>query len=320
MESYVALAELRHFGRGAERMHMTQPAFSRQIQALESSLGMNLVIRHSQKVELTAAGEAFLDACLKVASTLDKGIERARNADRGYEGYVRVGYTDFAISGELPAFLGAFRRRYPRVVIEPFQGATVDLLQKVRDGGVDIAFVTGPIHEAQLVSHPFDAFSVLVVLWENHPLAARPQLSLHDLAAENFIFGVPHLWHHYLRHIDRLFADAKISPKISETAFNSEGLFGLIAAGLGITLYPDCARNYYRRGVTMRDLTGGDATIPVVAVWRDRPLPPALVRFHEALLEHPASPCEAARPEPPVVERAIATAEPVGGGGMRRPG
>lgn len=286
MECYMALAELKHFGRGAERLNMTQPAFSRQIQALETSLAMDLVVRRSQALELTAAGEAFLDACLKAMSALDKGIERARNAHEGHEGYVRVGYIDFAISGSLAGFLGAFRKRYPGVVIEPSQGATVELLQKVRDGAVDVAFVTGPIEEPDLICQPFDAFAILVVLWENHPLAERTSLSLQELSDESFIFGVPHLWNHYLRHIERLFAQAQISLRISETAFNSEGLFGLVAAELGITLYPECARNYYRYGVTLRDLDDVDHTIPVVAVWRDRPLPPVLTRFHEALTEH----------------------------------
>lgn len=288
MECFLALAELRHFGRSADRVHMTQPAFSRQIQALETSLKMALVIRHSQKVELTAAGTAFLDACLKTTSALDKGIERARHAEQGHEGYVRVGYTDFAISGALAQFLGTFRKSHPGVVIEPIQGATVDLLEKVHEGAVDVAFVTGPIHEPKLVSEPFDTFAVLAVLGENHPLADSPRLLLKDLAAEDFIFGVPHLWRHYMHHINRLFAEANISPKITDTAFNSEGLFGLIAAGLGITLYPDCARNYYRRGVVMRDIDGIEAAVPVLAVWRDRPLPPALTRFHTALAEYTA--------------------------------
>ena len=268
IQCFVALAEALHFGHAAEKMNMTQPALSRQIKSLEEALGLHLVERDSQSVSLTPAGEAFLRGSGEALTALQNAVVRARLFQGGFAGSIRIGYTDFAISSVLPDVLCAFKQAYPKVMLEPFQGATLDLLSDLREQRLDIVFVTGPVVEEGLESLAVSSNRLLAVFYESHPLAHKPTLTLGDLVDEDFVFGNPRLWRYFLRHIERIFDEAGVQPNIVETAFNSEGLFGLIAGKLGITLYPDCVLNYHRVGLVLREVSDLEAAIPTLAVWR----------------------------------------------------
>ena len=289
IQCFVALAEALHFGHAAEKMNMTQPALSRQIKSLEETLGLHLVERDSQSVSLTPAGEAFLRGSGEALTALQNAVVRARLFQGGFAGSIRIGYTDFAISAVLPEVLCAFKQAYPKIILEPFQGSTRDLLKDLRERRLDIAFVTGPVVEDGLQSVPVSTNKLLAVFYESHPLAHKPTIELRDLADEQFVFGSPKLWRHFLRHIDRIFDEAGIQPNIVETAFNSEGLFGLIAGKLGITLYPDCVLNYHRVGLVLRDVSDLDAAIPTIAVWRICDQSKSLSHFRDILSDCLAS-------------------------------
>lgn len=286
IQCLVVLADSLHFGRGAERMHMTQPAFSRQIKALEESLGLHLVNRSKQRVNLTPAGTTFVEGCNDALTALRNAVARARLIEGGFAGRLAIGYTDFAISGRLPEFLCTFKHRYPDLILEPAQGSTHDLLGGLRDGRLDIVFVTGPVVEEGLEAVVISHHRILAVLYGSHPLAREKALTLSDLAEEPFVFGSRKHWQHFLRHIDWIFMSAGIQPKIVETAYNSEGLFGLIAGKLGITLYPDCVRNYHRTGLVLREFDDLNAVVPTVAVWRRDDASKALCHCRDLLLAY----------------------------------
>ena len=283
IECFAALAETLHFGRAAEKMHMTQPAFSRQIKGLEDSLGVRLVDRDSQSVSLTSAGEAFLGGSSEALTALQNAVARARLFENGFAGRIRTGYTDFAISSVLPEIFCAFKQAYPDILLEPFQAATRDLLKGLHERSLDIAFVTGPVLEEGLECRLVSSNKLLAVLYDSHPLAEKESLTLGDLAGEGFVFGNRSLWRHFLMHIDRIFDAAQIQPNVVETAYNSEGLFGLVAGRLGITLYPDCVLNYHRVGLVFRAIADLDAAIPTIAAWRSDERSKALDHFRRVM-------------------------------------
>ncbi len=268
VECFLALAETLNFSRAAERVHITQPAFSRHIIKMEESLGLRLVDRDTHAVKLTPAGEIVLRGCHEALGALDGAIDRAVLTQRGFAGLLRLGYTDFAISSFLPEVIRRFKRRCPRVKIETLAGASSDLIELLREEQLDLACVTGPIEASDLEVRPIARNRLLAVMPESHPLAQRGTIRLADLAAEHFVFGAPKFWRHYLRYIDRIFERAGFHPSIVGTAHNSEGLFGLIASGLGITLYPDCVLNYYRRGLICREIADVGDEISTVVAWR----------------------------------------------------
>src|SRR5262245_19066332 len=112
---FVAVAEELHFSRAATRVHVAQPALSRQIRALEDELGVRLFERDRRRVALTTAGAAFLDEARFLLERVERAVEVARRADRGELGSLRIGYVPAVVSTGLPELARASRKGLPRV-------------------------------------------------------------------------------------------------------------------------------------------------------------------------------------------------------------
>ena len=109
LRAFVAVAEDAHFGRAAARLHVSQPALSRTVAALEHAVGVPLLARTTRQVTLTAAGQEFLGRARVLLRGLGDAVDVARHAAAGTVGRVVVGYMDFAILGRLPALVAAFQ-------------------------------------------------------------------------------------------------------------------------------------------------------------------------------------------------------------------
>lgn len=264
---FVALAATLHFGRAAEKIHITQPALSRQIKALENALGFSVVQRNNQGVELTAAGEVFLKGCKEAISVLENAFTDAELLGQGFAGRLRIGYTEFAISADLPHILSRFNSEFPRVIQDSVEGDTASLLRQLQGKLIDIAFVTGPVlvtgMKIQLVAN----HRLIAVLYESHPLANKKSIRLAHLLEEELVLGEPNAWHYFLQHVDNVFTSNNAEPNIVQRAFSGEGLLGMVSAKRGITLYPDCIKNFYRKGIVLREIDDLDTRVPTYAVW-----------------------------------------------------
>ena len=264
---FVALAETLHFGRAAEKIHITQPALSRQIKALENALGFAVVQRNNQGVELTAAGEVFLKGCKAAISVLENAFADAELLDQGFAGRLRIGYTEFAISADLPHILSRFNSKFPRVIQDSVEGDTTSLLRQLQGKLIDIAFVTGPVVTTGLKTQLVENHRLIAVLYESHPLANKRSIKLADLLEEELVLGEPSAWHYFLQHIDDVFTSNHAKPNIVHRAFSGEGVLGMVSAKRGITLYPDCIQNFYRKGLVLREIDDLDTLVPTYAVW-----------------------------------------------------
>lgn len=269
IQCFLALSEQLHFGRAAIRANITQPALSRQIAALEDALQVQLVVRCTGDVHLTPAGEAFLAGCSEVSNILEVAERRARRVAAGAEGTVRVGYTDFAISSKLPDLFAAFRQTYPAVVMEPFQSSTADLLSRLEQDQLDVVFATGPIDRIGIAVSPFTKNRLIGILYAQHALARKKVLRLADFDGEDLVLGLERFWSHFLSHLEPALAKAPICYRVAERGYNSEGLFGLVASQAGITIYPDCARNYVRKGLVLREIEDLTDAVPTEIAWRN---------------------------------------------------
>ena len=118
LRSFVAVAEELHFGRAAARVHIVQPALSRQIRALEEELGVRLFERDRRRVALTPAGAVFLEEARSLLEQVARAVEAAQRADRGELGSLRIGYVPAMVSTGLPEMVRRFRERYPDVDVQ----------------------------------------------------------------------------------------------------------------------------------------------------------------------------------------------------------
>ena len=195
---FVAVAEELHFGRAAERLTMTQPPLSRQIQKLERVVGAQLLERDNRQVELTAAGNGFLEDCYRLVNTLDQAVAHARRVEGGSAGTVHLGFTAVSAIGILGPLLAMLGRELPEVEVilhERVTGAQVD---GIRRGEIDLGLARPPFDTSVLSSRVVAREPLCAVVPHDHPIAATkgplgpedfdglPVISYHPVQARYF--------------------------------------------------------------------------------------------------------------------------------------
>ncbi len=285
IRQFMAVAETLNFRQAAERLAIAQPALSRGIQQLEHQLGVRLFERNNRRVALTEAGVVFRQGCGRLLARLEETVAQARKAGRGEAGCLSIGYTDFAITGVLPELLERFRRRHPDIQIELHYGSTEEQQQGLGEGKLDVAFLTSPFNDPSCEHLPVQQDRFVAVLPAEHPLTGQERVTVADLAGENFVVGVMSRWRHFRRHLDSLCLKAGFEPRIVQEAYNSEGIFGLISAHIGITILLECAANQLRKGLVLKPLAGTEERVVTEAVWRKADPNPMLAHFVASLTE-----------------------------------
>jgi DNA-binding transcriptional LysR family regulator len=185
LRPFVALADELHFGRAAERLHITQPALSQQIARLERQLGVRLFARTRTHVELTEAGAAMLGPARAAVEAAAAADEVARSHARGAAGELRLGISPGA-HYVAQGLLAEFGRRRPQVRVRAQQDSSGALARQVASGGLELAlaFSTGSV-AGVVREHLRDEPAVLAVATD-HPLADRDAVSLAALSGETF--------------------------------------------------------------------------------------------------------------------------------------
>ncbi|BAZ24865.1 LysR family transcriptional regulator [Kalymmatonema gypsitolerans NIES-4073] len=271
---FVAVAEDLHFGRAAERLHMTQQPLSQQIRQLEDELGVLLFHRTKRRVQLTEPGKAFLVEARQILLKAAQAVEIARQVAQGESGRLKVGFSGFATYSVLPKALRIFRERFPRVELELEEMTTTAQVQALQEQQIHLGLMIPPIPDATLSFQPILREPLVVILPETHPLATQPELALPMLANESFILVSRHLEPGYYDQCISLFQQAGFTPKVVQKASQKQTILGLVSAGLGVSLAPASIRNIHRTGVVYITLNTLNAEVELVAVWRqDEPLP-----------------------------------------------
>jgi DNA-binding transcriptional LysR family regulator len=239
IRSFLSIAETLHFGRTAELIHLSQPALSLQIRALEEDVGVRLFERNRRKTTLTAAGVAFRDDAVAALAQLDQAIRRARLAANGKLGLLRIGFVSTVGSELVADIVRQFRELNPEVEFSLRNILTAGQIQMLETGALDIGFLRLPIGAQSILEvvtvhrEPF-----VLVVPSSHKLAKRKRVRLREVAGEDFVMyertyapGFHDLMFEILR-------DARIVPNVSETAVEIPMLISLVASGMGITIAP----------------------------------------------------------------------------------
>jgi DNA-binding transcriptional LysR family regulator len=251
---FVALGEELHFRRAAERLNLSQPALTRAIQQLERAIGLELVKRDNRNVALTPAGQEYLKGLRTILTTMDSISDRARQVAKGEAGSVRISYTDIAVAGILPTVVRTFRAAHPNITIQANHGCTQAQIDELESDKLDVGFFTGPWSRAGYSTWVVQQDAFVAVLPAQHRLANAPVLRLADLADEPFVLGEPRFWTHFHVHLNALCRAAGFEPRVVQYASNNEGILGLVACGMGVTVQAESIRTYGRSDVVMRNL------------------------------------------------------------------
>lgn len=279
---FVTVAEELHFGRAAERLHMSQPPLSTQIRALEEELGVRLLNRTQRHVSLTQAGNVFLQEARQILGRLDHAVLMTRRAERGEIGELVIGFISVADYNVLPSVLRDFRRRHPLVNLSLKEATTDAQLEDLLNGRIDVGFVLPPIVEPALESVAILREPLIAALPKRHPAAARPgKIPLAALADSPFILFPRHMAPGLYDDMVSFCRTAGFSPRVEQEAIQMQTIVSLVSADLGVSIIPESLKNLQRTGVVYRQLKDASPLIEIHLAWRRQDALPALRLFVE---------------------------------------
>ena len=179
---FVAVAEEGNIGRAAEKLHVSQPPVSRQIQALEAELGAQLIVRTPKGVETTDAGRVFYEDARRVLAQADRAMERSRAADRGEIGRLDVAFFGSPVYRTVPLALRAFRRRQPATDVSLVRLGKKDQIAALRDGRIHIGFGRYYNQAPGIRIEKLAEEALYVALPQDLPLATQAEAWLAEIA------------------------------------------------------------------------------------------------------------------------------------------
>jgi DNA-binding transcriptional LysR family regulator len=273
---FVAVAEERHFGRAAARLHIAQPPLSQQIRRFEAELGEPLLYRTTRSVELAPAGEVLLDRAREILAAVDAAIDDARRAARGEYGRLAVGFTGSSTYELLPALAAALRRELPGVVLD-LRGELLTPAQVARlvDGTLDLGLLRPPVRERDLSLEVLRSEPLVAVLPESHPLADSEAVALERLEHEPFVTYPSHFRSVLHDAVEDACAAHGFKPLAAHEVAETATLVSFVAAGLGVSLVPASVRNMTVHGAVYRPLADDATRVELAMAWRradDRPV------------------------------------------------
>ncbi|AOJ70380.1 MULTISPECIES: LysR substrate-binding domain-containing protein [Burkholderia] len=252
LRCFVAVAEELHFGRAAERLHMTQPPLSRQVRLLEHQIGTELLERTSRSVKLTAAGRGFLPDAARILRLADEAAATARRVATGAAGTLAIGFTASVGYGLLPSLVSAVRAASPDVRLtlkEMVSGAQLEALDARL---IDVGLLRPPVEHGELVSIPCVREALVLALPEAVADAWPKRPALRDCEGKPFLMYSPYEARYFHQLVSGLLERAEVLPDIVEYVSQIHSMLALVRAGIGAALIPAAASMLHFEGVVYR--------------------------------------------------------------------
>ncbi|MGY6029531.1 LysR family transcriptional regulator [Phytobacter sp. AG2a] len=283
---FIAVAEELHFGHAAARLNISQPPLSQQIQILEQQIGAKLLARTNRSVSLTPAGRQFLADSRQILSQVEEAAARAARLHQGETGELRIGFTSSApFIKAVSDTLSSFRQLYPDVHIQTREINTREQIAPLNDGGLELGLMRNTPLPDTLAWEVILREPLLAMIHRNHPLAAKPGVSLEELAREPFVFFDPHVGTGLYDDILGLLRRYNLTPTITQEVGEAMTIVGLVAAGLGVSILPASFRRVQLNEIRWVPILEADAISEMWLVWaKHREQGTAAQRFKQKLI------------------------------------
>lgn len=291
MRYFLAVAEELNFGQAAEKLGIAQPNLSQQIKALEQIIGTSLFDRTKRSVQLTAAGEYFLEDARETLALAGTALTKAQRAGRGEIGQIAVGYVGSATyTGTLIAIMEAFREEYPSVEIDIFEMEMKEQLKSIEAGTLDIGFIRPPIDLPLGVGTSLILQEdIVLALPDRHPLAEVDTITLGDLSDERFItprHGVNVSFH---KHTTEACLAAGFTPRLGQQGSDFVTIISMVAIGFGVALVPQSCQCLHLPGVRYKRLAGQQVQADLSLAFRHSEASPIVRAFRQIGAQYRAS-------------------------------
>jgi len=236
---YVArAAEQMNFSKAAELCHITQSCLSQQIAKLEDEIGYKIFERTTRQVLLTAQGDRFVQQVYKVLEDIDMLKAFPVSSEEDLCGCIRIGAISSMATREFSRLIAGFNTLYPHIKLNLIQAGSQELLEKLRDETIDIAFLASQSGENmdEFVATPISTFSYFLAVPQGHRFAQRAYVKIEELRDESFVFHDQNLAMYQI--CLKACQAAGFDPKIVCTTTHTWFRYYMVEAGLGVGFFP----------------------------------------------------------------------------------
>lgn len=276
---FLTVAEELHFRRAAERLHIAQPALSKQIQQLEAAIGIKLFERTNRRVILTEAGQVFYSEAKTIFKYIDNAISLTQRAALGERGELKLIFTAPAMSTVLPSILRTYKRNFPKVKVTLTELPTSAQIEALQTGEADCGFFHPTATISNLTVTEIFSESLGIVVPKSHPLATRKKIKLMDFSDDSFIL-FPRIYNPYLYdHIIAICQQVGFSPNIAEEVSPRSNAISLVAAEMGITFLSQSLCSLCGQDVVYKPLVGLTPQLKLVYGWQSQNASACLCQF-----------------------------------------
>lgn len=267
---FVAVAEELNFTRAADRLHIAQPPLSQQIRQFEEEIGARLLDRTRRRVVLTPAGQAVLAEARNTLAQANRIPAVAHRAEQGPGGTLRVGFSSAAAHTVLPRVVRSIRSKAPEVKLQLREMSTEHQIANLCEASIDIGFVRLPLEglPASLVVESIFREPLILAIPRGHALLRSRHISTAVLAKAPFIRFPRHVAPGLYDQIDLICGRAGFRPNVVQEALEIQTTLSLVAAGIGVAIVPESARNIGSRQIVYRPLPQREMTEMGVAYER----------------------------------------------------
>jgi DNA-binding transcriptional LysR family regulator len=249
------LAEELHFRKASDKLHIAQPALSRQVKELEKELGVTLFERNRRKVALSPMGKHLYNKTIVIFRLVEETKKELRELETMEVGKLRVGYVASALHSVLPMFLTNLKMNKPRLQVSVCEMSTTDQVESLRNGSLEVGFVRGPVNSKELTQTIVYKEDFALFLPANHPLVKKRITNLRILRDEPFVFFPRNYNPGYFDKTISLCQQAGFSPNIQYEGLGSNTLLQMVGSGLGVTILPYSLKNSIGKRVKSIPLT-----------------------------------------------------------------
>ncbi|MFC4931563.1 LysR family transcriptional regulator [Massilia sp. GCM10023247] len=282
---FVAVADERNFTRAAERLHIAQPPLSRQVQQLEEELGVALIEKGSRPLRLTEAGRFFhahAQELLDKAADLKAMTQRVGKIDRKFA----IGFVASTLYGLLPEIVRRFRNRYQSLEISFHELTTIEQLQALKEGRIDVGFGRLKSEDPAIRRIVLREESLIVALPTGHRLGATEgPITLSELAAETLLVYPKNPRPSFADQVLAIFKERNLVPQQVQEVRELQIAIGLVGAGQGVAIVPQSLQGMIRTDVVYRPLEDRQAVSPIIFSARHMDRSPELVNMLEVIYE-----------------------------------
>ncbi|CAN5910382.1 LysR family transcriptional regulator [soil metagenome] len=261
---FTAVARELSFSRAAEQLHIAQPPLSRQIRSLEDKLGAELLDRGSRPLRLTPAGRFFQIQAQQMLDRMAEVQEATARIAGGGLTWFGLGFVPSTLYGALPEVIRRFREAHPSVELGLFEMTTVEQIDALKAGRIDVGFGRLRLEDDDIVGELVREEAVVAALPANHRLLKHKSLTLAKLASEPLLLYPSKPRPSYADQVLEIFRSRGLKPMVAMEANEVQTAIGLVVAGLGYALVPGSVQALDRAGVVYRPLNDEGVTTPII--------------------------------------------------------